>query len=86
LKIAEVQYFFQIKIQGVVNTVALVANYSSPNTHLLEKSSGALAVCKHLGQANLEVIKVQSILSVVGMVPYPHTQERDMFFLVERMG
>ena len=85
-KVAEVQFFFQVKLQGVDTTVALVANYSAPDATLMEKSSGALAVCQFLGQQSLEVIKIEFIHSVVGMVPYPHTEVQDCFFLVERMG
>lgn len=82
------QYFFQVKLYhlGITATVALISNYSAPDKVLLEKSSGALAVCKYQDQGSLEVIKIESIVAVVGMVPYPHTQEKDLFFLVERMG
>ncbi len=64
----------------------MVSNYSAPDKTLLDKSSGALVVSKYKGNDNLEVIKIQSIKAVVAMVPYPHTQEADYFFLGERMG
>ncbi len=93
-EIAEVQYFFQVKTQGVTRTVALVSKYSPPIPSLLTKSHGALVVCKYQGLQNLKVIHATSIKAVVAMVPYPSSYMipypnipgQSFFFLVERMG
>ena len=85
-QIAEVQYFFEIAIQNAKVPVALVSKYSAPDQTLLEKSSGALVLCDYLGQGALEVIPIKFIQATVAMVPYPHTPQRNRFFLVERMG
>lgn len=84
-KIAEVQYFFQADVQGSRRTFALVSVYSPPNDSLLKRSSGALAVCTYRGSTALKVVPTTSILSVVGMVPFPSGGEND-FFLVEKLG
>lgn len=84
-RIAEVQYFFQAEVQGVTKAFALVSLYSPPDAPLLEKSSGALAVCNYKGQSNFKVIPTSSFRSVVAMVPYPAGGEDD-FFLVEKLG
>jgi len=85
-KIAEVQYFFQAEVQHVTKTFALVSLYSSPNESLLRKSSGALTVCKYKGPSSLKVIPASSIMSVVGMVPFPAGEDDQEFFLVEKLG
>lgn len=64
---------------------ALVSLYSAPDASILEKSKGALAVCKYKGTAELKVIPASDILSVVAMVPFPAGDEND-FFLVEKLG
>lgn len=69
-----------------MKTFALVSIYSAPDELLLSKSSGALAVCKYKGSLGLKVIPSSSILSVVGMVPFPAGKDEEDFFLVEKLG
>ncbi len=82
------QYFFRATVAGEIGTWALVSEYTAPNTELLRTSSGALIVCQYMGQDCLRVISAKSIMSVVGMVPYPHggLGPGQWFFLVEKMG
>ena len=62
--------------------------YSPPNEHLLELSNTTLIVCRYRGDAALVVIDVQSILSVVAMVPFPFAidGDGDQYFVIEGVG
>lgn len=69
--------------------VALVSVYSTPDKDLLRKSHQTLWVCKYQGTGALEVMDVKSILSVVAMVPLPHSDEAERsssFFVAEKPG
>ncbi len=86
--IGEVQYYFRVTIADEIKTCALISEYSAPHAELYKTSSHALAVSKYLGQDQLRVIFVKSILSVVAMIPYPHGRigAGEWHFLVEKMG
>ncbi len=73
-------------MQGVTKSFALVSLYSAPNALLLKESTGALAVCRYKGLSSLKVILTSSIMSVVGMVPFPGGENELDFFLVEKLG
>lgn len=81
------QYFFQATLDAGVmaRPYALVSLFSTEDGPLLKESKGALVVCKYLALEDLKVIPTSSILSVVGMVPYPAGADTD-FFLVEKLG
>ncbi|KAF8122029.1 hypothetical protein EV363DRAFT_1183676, partial [Boletus edulis] len=69
--------------------VALVTLYSLPNEDLLARSNGALVSCTKLGEASLCIIDIESIQSVVTMIP--HSPPGDLgagerYFLVEKTG
>lgn len=70
--------------------VALVTLYSLPQPELLALSYGALISCTHKGEESLCVIDVNTIQSVVGMIPHkptlPNGQVEERFFLVEKTG
>ncbi|KAJ6498405.1 hypothetical protein C8R47DRAFT_971893 [Mycena vitilis] len=79
----EVQFYFQAESDAGTLTSALICPYPPPDPDLLEASSDTLLVCDALGDgADLEVIKVQSITSVVGMVPF----DEGRVFVVHKMG
>ncbi|KAF8883746.1 hypothetical protein CPB84DRAFT_1686136 [Gymnopilus junonius] len=82
---AEVQYFFQVQVQGVEETVALVSNFSTPDEQLCTESSGALLVCQYQGALALEVIPVKDTSNCIAMVPF-HEPEDGRFFVCEKMG
>ncbi|KAG2337345.1 hypothetical protein BDR05DRAFT_978538 [Suillus weaverae] len=101
---AEVLYFMQLTMENdnhnsdneedennwhFVN-VALVTLYSLPQPELLALSYGALIFCIHEGEESLCVIDVNTIQSVVGMIPHkptlPNGQVEEWFFLVEKTG
>ena len=52
---------------------------------LREFSNNALNVCKYEGQHRLVVIRVDSILSVVAMVPFGERMAQN-FFLIEKFA
>ncbi len=68
-------------VQGTTKTFAMVSLFSAPNASLLKQSSGALAVCKYQGGGGLKVIPTSSIMTVVGMVPFPAGEDEQEFFL-----
>ena len=77
-------------------TLALVSMWSAPNSVLLEQSHGTLYVTQYQDSSSLSVIEVNTIVSVVAMVPMPPDEEEadsesehtetNHFFLVERPG
>ncbi|KAH7905890.1 hypothetical protein BJ138DRAFT_1072332, partial [Hygrophoropsis aurantiaca] len=85
----EVQYYFYTKVAGRHIPVALVSLYSAPDKDLLRRSHQTLWVCKYQGIGALQVIDVKSIVSVVAMVPFPHSDEvggSSSFFVAEKPG
>ncbi|KAJ6553783.1 hypothetical protein DFH09DRAFT_1085534 [Mycena vulgaris] len=69
---AEVQFFFQAKLDNKLVALALVSPYSAPDQRLLEESSNTLWV-----------IRAKTISSVVGMVPF---DAAGRVFAVHKMG
>jgi hypothetical protein len=79
---ASVLFYFRLTIHDEIKTLALVSKYGQPDFDLLQKSYHTLWSCESLGDAGLEVIDVQTIQSVVAMVP--HLDDR--FFVYEKIG
>ncbi|KAJ7936767.1 hypothetical protein B0H13DRAFT_1853188 [Mycena leptocephala] len=80
---AEVQFFFQAEIDEETRTLALIRRYASPDPELLDISSNTLWVSEELDDdTEMQVIEVQSISSVVGMVPF----DDGRVFVVHKMG
>ena len=67
---------------------ALVSLYSTPNEFLLQRTHNSLAVFRYIGDDALVVVDAKSILSVVGMIPFPYCIDgnRDQYFMVEKIG
>jgi len=70
---------------------ALISMYGAPDADLLEDSSHALWACEYQGDANLKVINISSILSVVSMQPLPKLSSdefggKKMVFVIEKSG
>lgn len=87
----EVQFYFRLCTKAdpdVYQTVALVLLYSPPSLELFEESHHTLISCTLLGDVGLKVILVQSIISVVAMVPHSPFGEEDSqrYFVVEKPG
>ncbi|KAJ6525540.1 hypothetical protein DFH09DRAFT_894352, partial [Mycena vulgaris] len=66
---AEIQFFFQTEVDDEDLTLALICRYSPPDPELLRESFKTLLVCDEPDYDEMEVIDVDSILSVVGMIP-----------------
>jgi hypothetical protein len=65
-------------------SLALVHPYSGPGPDLLDVSSKTLWVCDRLDEdMPMEVIEVDSMSSVVGMVPF---DDEGRVFVVHKMG
>lgn len=81
---AEIQFFFQADVDDEILTLALISRYSPPEQDLLEASSKTLWVCEELDEAtsSMEIIEVETIRSVVAMVPF----DDGRVFMVEKMG
>ncbi|KAJ6477773.1 hypothetical protein C8R45DRAFT_833447 [Mycena sanguinolenta] len=80
----EVQFFFQTEVDEETVTLALIRQYSAPDDELLEMSSKVLWVCDALDEeAAMDVIEVDSISSVVGMVPF---DDDGRVFVVHKLG
>jgi hypothetical protein len=80
-----VKFFFRETVAGVQETLALGVLYSSVDAGLKIYSHGALNVFQH-DERSLVVIKVDSILSVVAMVPFEQDSGSGQFFLVEKFA
>ncbi|EGO01071.1 hypothetical protein SERLA73DRAFT_36961, partial [Serpula lacrymans var. lacrymans S7.3] len=89
IEVGEVLFYFQLKINGIQKSVALVSLYSPPDQQLLHMSSGSVWLSEPQGNCLLKVIDVKTILGVVAMVPYSVMglgQSQGRFLLVEKTG
>jgi hypothetical protein len=68
-EIVEVQYFFQLRFDDALYSLALVSLFSPPDQELLEVSNHAAYICHHRGADGLTVVEVKAITAVVSMVP-----------------
>ncbi len=87
--IGEVIYFFQCRVKGLLETLAVVSVFSSPLPHLFNRSHGTFISCKYLGDESVIVINVKCIKAVVAMVPHSPPDVDDgekYYYLVERPG
>jgi hypothetical protein len=67
--IAEVEYFFRLRFDDTVYSLALVFVFSPPDPDILELSSHAAYICHRGGTDTLTVVDVKAITAVVSMVP-----------------
>lgn len=67
---------------------ALVSLYDPPNQHLVRTTYETLVVCRSQCEGVLIVIDIKSILSVVGMAPFPFFIDGhgDQYSLIEKAG
>ena len=69
--------------------LAVISEYSKPDTDLLVPSHGTFVSCQYYGDNSLVVVDIFCIESVVAMVPHkpPHSNDSELhFFLVEQPG
>lgn len=85
-------FYFQLNLGHGLQTFALVALYTPPNERLSKLSYGTLLSCKFQGTDALRVIPINTIVSVVGMVPHPQStgldphEAHNAVFVVEKLG
>jgi hypothetical protein len=62
--------------------------FSTTDEEIFKQTHGVLTVCEYTGRAKLDVIKIESIQAVVGMIPFSGQVEgrRPMYFLAEKLG
>ena len=69
---------------------ALASIYGLPNVDLLAQSSHTLCACPYLGEDNLQVIPISSVLTVVSMQPLPinpgEVGLNNLWFVIEKSG
>ena len=87
IQFVEVRFFFQATVEGTKATLALGSLYSPANEYHKTRTHGALVVCRYEGEESLVVIRVNSIISVVGMMPFEEQHAGyPQFYLVEKFG
>jgi len=79
----EIRFFFRATINGIKESLALCSLYSFSDEQRREYSHGALHVHDYRGEDELCVIRVKTILSIVGMMPVPGTPD---FYLLEKFS
>lgn len=87
--VGEVQYYFKVTVEEKVFAYALIKEYSTHDTELLEKSTRTLWSRRRLD--TLKVIDATDIVAVVGAVPHPNADGRlgsydGQVFIMEKMG
>lgn len=64
--------------------------YGAPDDDLLRQSSHSLYACPYVGEADLHVIQISCILTVVSMQPLPtkvdEVGRENLWFVVEKSG
>ncbi|EIW74217.1 hypothetical protein CONPUDRAFT_67828 [Coniophora puteana RWD-64-598 SS2] len=84
IRFAEVYYYFQA---GDNKTFALVSLYGTPNEQIYQQSLGTVIACPYRGNADLRVIEITDIKSVVAMVLHKFpTYDVPLFYMIERPG
>ena len=78
------KFFFCAKVAGTQESLALGSLYSLADEHLKAYGRGALNVFKYEGEDSLVVVRANSILSAVAMVPFKWGEEGCRFFLTEK--
>jgi len=79
----EAQFYFQAVTEGIEEPLALCSLYSLPDENKGEYTHDALNVHSYEGEDDLIVIRVKTILSIVGMMPFKETGD---FYLTEKFS
>lgn len=84
IRFVKVKFYFRATVAGTVENLALCSLYSLVDNQLRAYGNGALHVFDYKGEESLVVIRVDSILSAVAMVPFKPDEWDNRFFLVEK--
>ena len=79
----EVRFYFQAIVKGIEESLALCSLYSLRDEDKEDYTHGALNVHSYEGENDLIVIRVKTILSIVGMMPFKVTGD---FYLTEKFS
>ncbi|EJD44282.1 hypothetical protein AURDEDRAFT_65417 [Auricularia subglabra TFB-10046 SS5] len=86
---AEVAYYFQTKVNGVVRTMAMLSLFGQPDIALLRRSAFTLWSCER-PTGEMMVLDYHLIKSVIAMVPFSEAIQGADFagrvFVVEKIG
>ncbi|KAH8087197.1 hypothetical protein BXZ70DRAFT_994729 [Cristinia sonorae] len=97
LRLAEVLYYFQMRVNGKPDTFATVVLYSTPDPIILNESRKTVWACRKGEDAEIIVIQAKTISAVVAMPPLPlspaekaeinsHMKYKDRYYLIEKPG
>ncbi len=77
---AEVQYYFKAALHNnnVEQGFAMVSVYAPPDTELLKLSNQTLWSCEYTSDKSRCVVTLQSIQSVMAIVPHPHMADKTL--------
>lgn len=89
---AKVHYFFRLKFDSNIYTLAVGSLFSAPDPDLLEQSYSTVYSCQH--QANsILAFHVKTVEALVAMIPYFKITDdfkvetpENLYFLVEKPG
>jgi hypothetical protein len=85
--VAEVLFYFNMKIHNKEKTLVLISEFSQPHTNLFKNSFQTVFACRYNGDASLKLVEVHTIQSVVAMIPHSFLGiDGILFYLVERPG
>jgi hypothetical protein len=79
-----VKFYFRATVAGTPESLALGSLYTLADDNLKTYGHGALNVFEYEGEDSLVVIKVDSIISAVAMVPFKRDEGGCRVFLVEK--
>lgn len=80
----EVKFFFRATVAGITENLTLGFMYSPVHEELRNLTHGALNVVT--SSNSLVVMKVDSILSVVAMIPFKRNGGYHDYFLIEKFA
>lgn len=87
ITVAEVLFYFNMKIHHEEKTLALISEFSQPHTDLFKNLFQTVFACRYNGDASLKLLEVHTIQSVVAMIPHSFPGiDGILFYLVEHPG
>jgi hypothetical protein len=89
---AKVHYFFRLKFDSTIHTLAVGSLFAAPDPNLLEQSYSTVYSCQY--QANSVIaFHVKTVEALVAMIPYFRITDdfkvetpENIYFLVEKPG
>ena len=89
---AKVHYFFRLKFDSTIHTLAVGSLFSAPDPYLLEQSYSTVYSCQYQA-TSIIAFHVKTVESLVAMIPYFRITDdfkvetpENTYFLVEKPG